>query len=50
MSVILFLLLGAGVSVAGYIAYVFVSEGVKDDVNFPLGNCDTSMVEEVTGE
>jgi|WetSurMetagenome_2_1015567.scaffolds.fasta_scaffold75620_2 hypothetical protein len=25
-------------------------EGVKDDLAFPLGSCDTSMVEEVMDE
>jgi hypothetical protein len=33
-----------------YFIRTILTEGMKDDVAFPLENCDTSMVEECLGD
>jgi hypothetical protein len=40
--------------IVGVLAFCFVRsiliEGMKDDIAFPLENCDTSMFDEIQGE
>ena len=50
LDVWLFALAGVGVAVATLVIRHLVVGGVCDEVEFPLGNCDTSMLEENLSE
>ena len=50
LDVWLFALLGVGVAVATLVVRHLVVGGVCDEVEVPLGNCDTSMFEETLSE
>ena len=50
LDVWLFALVGVGVMVATLVVRHLIVGGVCDEVEVPLGNCDTSMLEEIKSE
>ena len=50
LDVWLFVLLAAAVAVASLVVRHLIVKGVCDEFDYPLGNCDTSMLEEIKSE